>query len=301
VTDSVPPSAPAPDNAPGNLKNRVLRWTAIAVGALLAALLLAITVLYVRGRSMMGQTFEVPTQLASVPTDSASLARGEHLSLILGCAFCHGERLEGKFVADAPPALIVAPNLTRGAGGVGSHYSAMDWDKAVRYGVRPDGSPLLPMMPYDTYSRLNDADMAALASYLASRPAVDNQVQPTKLKPFGYIMFGMAGLPRDGLDRPRPIIAPGATPEYGAYLASLTCAGCHGTQLQGQSGHGITTPGLHGYGSADVSVLARALRTGTAADGRQLSEEMPWEAFRHMNDTEISAVHAYLRTLAGRN
>ncbi|CAN5353771.1 hypothetical protein BH23GEM2_BH23GEM2_16870 [soil metagenome] len=301
MTDPASPFAPTPGGSRRDLKGKILKWTAIALGALLGVILLAAGILYVRGRSIVGQRYDVAAQLTNVPTDSASMAAGEHIAATRGCMFCHGERLEGKVLADAPPGVIAPPNLTRGTGGVGSQYSAVDWDKAVRYGVRPDGSALLPMMPYEIYNRLNDADMAALASYLASRPAVDNEVPPTRLKPFGYIMFGMSGLPRDGLDRPRQIIAPGATPEYGAYLASTTCAACHGQQLQGQKQRGQTAPGLHAYGELDVGALARALRTGRAADGRELNEDMPWQAFQRMNDMEIGALHAYLRTLAQRN
>ena len=301
MTEPAPPPA-LPDERPrSDLKRRILKWTAITLGSLLGVAVLAAGVLYIRGRSVVGRTYEVAAQLTNVPTDSASMAHGEHIALTRGCMFCHGERLEGKLVADVPPLVMAPPNLTRGAGGVGSRYAAVDWDRAVRYGVRPDGRALLPMMPYEIYNRLNDADMAALASYLASRPAVDNQVPPTRLKALGYIMFGMGGLPRDGLDRPRQIITPGATPEYGAYIASTTCVACHGPQLEGVEERGQTVPGLHAYGEIEVGALARALRTGTAVDGRQLSEDMPWQAFRHMTDTEIAAVHAHLQDLARRD
>lgn len=301
MTESAPPPAPPDERPRSDLKRKILKWTAITLGSLLAIVLLAAGVLYVRGRSIVGKTYEVAAQLTNVPTDSASIAQGAHIAVTRGCMFCHGERLEGKLVADVPPLVMAPPNLTRGAGGVGSQYAAVDWDRAVRYGVAPNGRALLPMMPYEFYNRLNDADMAALAAYLASRPAVDNQVPPTRLKPLGYIMFGMGGLPREGLDSPRQIITPGATPEYGAYVASTTCVACHGPQLEGVEERGQIVPGLHAYGELEVDALTRALRTGRAVDGRQLSEDMPWEAFRHMTDTEIAAVHAHLQGLARRD
>lgn len=302
MTDSAPPPTPLEERPPRrDLQRAILKWTAITLGSLLAVVLLAAGVLYLRGRSIVGQSYEVAAQLTNVPTDSASMAHGERIALTRGCMHCHGERLEGKVLADVPPMVIAPQNLTRGAGGVGSQYAAVDWDKAVRYGVAPDGRALLPMMPYEFYNRLNDADMAALAAYLASRPAVDNQVPPTRLKPLGYIMFGMGGLPREGLDRPRQIITPGATPEYGAYIASTTCVACHGPQLEGMEERGQVVPGLHAYGEIEVGALVRALRTGTAVDGRQLSEDMPWQAFQHMTDMEIAAVHTHLQGLARRD
>ncbi|HEX6252251.1 MAG TPA: c-type cytochrome [Gemmatimonadaceae bacterium] len=301
MTESAPPATPLEDRPRTDWKRRILKWTAITLGSLLGVVLLVAGVLYLRGKSTVGKTYDVAAQITNVPTDSASIAHGEHIAVTRGCTECHGERLEGKVLADVPPMVIAPPNLTRGAGGVGSQYSAVDWDKAVRYGVRPDGRALLPMMPYEFYNRLNDADMAALAAWLSSRPAVDNQVQPTRLKPLGYIMFGMGGLPREGLDRPRQIITPGATPEYGAYIASTTCVACHGPQLAGQKERGQLVPGLHAYGEIEVGALTRALRTGRAVDGRQLSDDMPWRAFRHFTDTEIAAIHAHLQGLARRD
>jgi cytochrome c553 len=301
VTDQDSPFAPTPAESRRSLKGKILKWIAITLGALLGVIVLAAGILYVRGRSIVGKRHEVASQLTNVPTDSASIARGEHIARTRGCLDCHGERLEGQLFADVPPFVIAPPNITRGAGGVGSQYSAVDWDRAVRYGVRPDGRGLLPMMPYEYYNRLNDADMAALASYLSSRPAVDNEVPATRAKPLGYIMLGMGGLPREGLDRPRQIIAPGATPEYGAYIASTTCVACHGAQLEGKKQRGETVPGLHAYGEMDSGALTRALRTGRAADGRQLGDNMPWRAFRYMDNTEIAALYAHLRTLASRD
>lgn len=301
MTEPAPPAAPLEESPRTDWKRKILKWTAITLGSLLGIVLLAAGVLYLQGRSVVGKTYEVAAQLTNIPTDSASIAHGEHIARTRGCMHCHGERLEGKVLADVPPMVIAPQNLTRGNGGVGSQYAAVDWDRAVRYGVAPDGRALLPMMPYEFYNRLNDADMAALAAYLASRPAVDNQVPPTKLKPLGYIMFGMGGLPREGLDRPRQIITPGATPEYGAYVASTTCVACHGPQLEGMEERGEVVPGLHAYGELEVGALARALRTGRAADGRELSEGMPWQAFRHLTDTEIAAVHAHLQGLARRD
>lgn len=301
MTDSTPPAAPSEETPRRDWKRKILKWTAITLGSLLGVLLLFAGVLYLRGRSVVGKTYEVAAQITNVPTDSASIAQGEHIAVTRGCMFCHGERLEGKLVADVPPMVMAPQNLTRGAGGVGSQYAAVDWDKAVRYGVRPDGRALLPMMPYEYYNRLNDADMAALAAYLSSRPAVDNQVPPTRLKILGYIMFGMGGLPREGLDRSRQIITPGATPEYGAYIASTTCVACHGSQLEGLKERGQLVPGLHAYGELEVGALTRALRTGKAVDGRQLSDDMPWKAFRRFTDMEIAAVHAHLQGLARRD
>lgn len=47
-----------------------------------------------------------------------------------------------------------------------------------RYGVRPDGVPLLPPMPYEAYAEMFDEDMAAMIAYLQSLELEDNEIPP---------------------------------------------------------------------------------------------------------------------------
>ena len=72
--------------------------------------------------------------------------------------------------------IVYPPNLTPDrATGLGD-WSEREIVNAVRTGVRPDGRVLVPVMPYHSYSRLTDADVGALASYLKSLPPVRHQV-----------------------------------------------------------------------------------------------------------------------------
>src|SRR5690606_27734055 len=118
-------------------------------------------VMYFVGGAKLGRTYEVQTADLTIPTDSASIARGAHLARTNGCTDCHAANLAGQVFVDAPPFRIVASNLTAGAGGVGGRYSAEDFDRAIRHGLRPDGSPLL-IMPSAAFHRLADEDAAAL-------------------------------------------------------------------------------------------------------------------------------------------
>ena len=57
-----------------------------------------------------------------------------------------------------PPATLLAvPNITRGRGGVTADFTLADWDRALRHGVRPDGSGLV-LMPSEDYAALTDHD-----------------------------------------------------------------------------------------------------------------------------------------------
>src|SRR5690606_11676554 len=125
--------------------NKALKWTGIVLGSLLDLVLVAGGVLYVLGGSKLSRTYEVRTADLVIPTDSAALARGAHLARTNGCTDCHAPNFAGQVMADEPPFRVVASNLTRGAGGVGGRYTATDFDRAIRHGLRPDGRPLLIM------------------------------------------------------------------------------------------------------------------------------------------------------------
>lgn len=113
------------------------------------------------------------------------ITRGEYLATIMDCAGCHTtsvflgkadpqRHLGGSEVGFQIPGLSIfyPPNLTpHPDDGIGA-WSEADIVTAVRTGVRPDGRILAPIMPYQHYGRLTDADAAALAAYLRSIPPV---------------------------------------------------------------------------------------------------------------------------------
>lgn len=117
------------------------------------------------------------------------LQRGEYLASIMDCGGCHtpgillgkpdmARKLAGSEVGFQIPGLGIfyPPNLTPDKEtGLGA-WSEQDIVKAVRTGARPDGRMLAPAMPYQSYSKLTDADALALASYLKSLPPVRHQV-----------------------------------------------------------------------------------------------------------------------------
>jgi len=95
---------------------------------------------------------------------------------------------------------------------------------------------------------------------------------------------------------------PGAA-DRGARLATrYGCTDCHGADLTGRLFH--DEPALARITGANLTLavarqsdaeLARAIRTGVAADGRGLFV-MPSAAFSHLTDAETADLLAYLRT-----
>ncbi len=71
--------------------------------------------------------------------DQARQAPGRRVAL--SCDGCHGADFGGAAVVDiAIVGRWVAPNLTSGEGSVTKGFTANDWDRAVRHGVRRNGS-----------------------------------------------------------------------------------------------------------------------------------------------------------------
>src|SRR5215469_1917095 len=130
--------------------------------------------LYLVGTLKLGQKYAVSAPALTIPRDAASIARGHHLAFaITKCLDCHGQGLGGKIFVDVPPFRLVAPNLTRGVGGVGATLTDADFARAIRDGVAPDGHGLY-VMPSADFTHLSDADVADIIAYVKSVPPVDN-------------------------------------------------------------------------------------------------------------------------------
>ena len=272
----------------------------VYVGAFSA---LVLVVMGFRGSSATRAIYEDTFRLLGALPESVDVAEGARLTTINGCRDCHGEDLAGRVFIDAPPFLVVAPNLTTGAGGVAAAYrTAADWDRAIRYRIRPDGRGLLPMMPSENYHYMSDEDLAGIIAYLRSAPPIDNELPETKVRLMGLPIAGAGVLhpakeQRDAPGGPTPARA--ATAGYGSYLASLTCIECHGGDLTGgpTPGGGPKAPALAISGRWSLDAFQKALREGVAPGGRRLAEEMPSSYFAHMTDVEIEALHKHLATL----
>lgn len=133
---------------------------------LLLALLAAGGLTWARGKSasMLARTIEthvvdfpIPfplgsaeiAELAPTPEEAQAVAveraveRGRHLVLArYGRTDCHGADFGGGVKADDPaPGTLLGPNITSGMGGRTADYRPTDWDRIVRHGVKPDGTP----------------------------------------------------------------------------------------------------------------------------------------------------------------
>lgn len=254
-------------------------------------------------------------QFAATPSAHAALvARGAHVVATRGCTDCHGSTFGGAVVADDPLAgRLAGPNLT--AGGRGAALDDRAWELALRHGVRPDGTPLR-IMPSSDYVGMTDEDVAAVAAYVRSLPAVRTQPPALRVGPLLRVLYlaGKADLASAQAMPQRAVhaatLAAAPTPGYGAYVAT-TCTGCHHADLAGgaipgappdwPAARNITPHQTAGIGRWSEADFTRLLTTGVRPDGRVVDTvHMPVRMTRAMTDVERRALWAYLRTVPAR-
>ena len=289
-----------------------LKRLGIGAGSLVALILLAVVGVYGFSSSGLRRTYDVTEATLVIPRDSATLERGKHLAVAIGkCVECHGPDLAGvQLFSDPAFGQLTSSNLTKGKGGIGGTYTDADFVKALRHGVRPDGTPLM-IMPSQAYTHMNDADLAAVIAFVQSMPPVDKVREPKRLGPLArtlYVAKKLPVFPAEFIDHKpfvREVVPPGPTAEYGKYISRIGgCHDCHGENLAGGPVPGAApgdppsrnlTP--TGIGSWKYEDLKRALREGTRPDGTKLSPTMPYAFTAQMTDEEIQATWAYLQTI----
>jgi mono/diheme cytochrome c family protein len=291
---------------------RVLKAIGYLAAGAAALILIAAAAVYGFSEARYRRQYAVAPRTIVVPGDSATLARGEHLvQTFAGCVECHGENLGGRMVIDDPAiGRVYGPNLTRGRGGIGASLTDVDIVRALQHGLGRDGRPL-KVMPSTDYVHLTESDLAAIVAWVKTRPAVDTAPPPIRVGPVGRALFVAGKLPflhAERIDHARPAtmtVAPGATAEYGKYVAAVGCQGCHGPTLAGGPIVGgapdwppaanLTPAGsLKGWTEEGFTVL---LRTGRRPDGSPVNDVMPIRLTKRLTDQEIKALWLYLKSL----
>ena len=289
---------------------KFLKWTGIVLGSLILLLLIAYTFIYFRVQSRFDKKYEVAVPRLTIPTDSASIALGQHIAAIKGCGDCHGKDLGGNVIIDDPGlGLVAGPNLTMGKGGIGTRrgtFTDEDYVRAIRHGLNKDGKTL-KLMPSYEYQPLSKRDLAALIAYVKSRPAVDKEMPAIALKPLAYVLTNFDKIPlavAEKVNHTAPIeevVHPEISAAFGKYLA-VSCTGCHGDNFRG--GDAIIpgspdVPNITGSGSVGKwteEQFIQTLRTGTTPEGKKLDPKfMPWPMAKEFTDTEIKSIYLFLK------
>lgn len=259
-----------------------------------------------------------PDPLAGVDLGALALdrarARGKHLvEARYACIECHGDDFGGGVMVDsAALGRFLGPNLTLGEGGKTAGYTAADWDRIVRHGVRRDGHP--GIMPAEDFQRMTDRELSDIIAYIRSAPPVDSAVPAVSYGPVGTMLVAFGAMPL-AVDKvpdhqaAHAKLPPPAEPDvtFGRHVAGV-CTGCHREGLEGGpilSGDPDwppamnLTPHAEGLAGWTFEQFDAALRTGKRPDGSQLRKPMsqmtPYCA--RMTDTEMRALWAFVQNV----
>ena len=130
-----------------------------------------------------------------------------------------------------PRGTFYGPNISPDpAHGLG-RWRKVDFIRAMREGVRPDGAHYYPSFPYASYTRLSDDDLRALWAYLRRQPPVAQPNRPHDLpwylRPRSLLSTWKALYFTPGAWQPRP--DKDETWNRGAYLVEAVthCGECH--------------------------------------------------------------------------
>jgi len=217
------------------------------------------------------------------------------------------------------PGSIHAANIT--PSGIG------DWTdgevfRAVTTGVRKNGKPIFPVMPYHNYGKIDPEDIEAIIAYLRTLPPIEHKVTESSYDfPMSFIIHT---IPK----KSEPTKRPPSTDRiaYGKYLVrAASCGECHtpfdkgtfdttkylagGRTFSLPSGD-VTSANLTSDKETGIGNLTKedfmgkftAYRDSAYAHRKidfmkDFATIMPWPVYSGMTDNDLSAIYDYLVTL----
>jgi mono/diheme cytochrome c family protein len=258
--------------------------------------------------------------MAETPLErGAYLVRG-----IAACGNCHTTRdsdekpiaameLAGGRMLDVPLAIIVMPNITPDKEtGIGT-WSDEQIALAIREGRRPDGTLIGPAMPIGVYRGMSDTDTRAVVAYIRSVPSISHKLARTVYRMPLPTSYGPSVSNVPDVSRSDHIA-------YGRYLAGPVghCLFCHTPMVQGRSdanrtglgdrefpvpgggtihSRNITPDSQTGIGMWSDQEIKTAITTGVRRDGGLLVPFMAFRWYADINEDDLDAIVAYLRSL----
>lgn len=279
-----------------------------------------------------------PTETRTLAASTAKLQEqveaGRYVAVAGDCVACHtapgGQAFAGGLGIASPIGTIYSSNITPDAGtGIGK-YSLADFDRAVRYGIKPDGSSMYPAMPYPSYARMSDQDVQALYAYFmyGVEPVVSGNratdiAWPLSMRwPLGIWRKSFA--PAAAVKPVDPAKYKDAAVARGAYLVQSLghCGSCHtpreptlqeaaldesqtaylsgGGPIDGWFAVNLRGNDAAGLGRWSAQDIADVLKTGrnphAAVVGAPMGDVV-MHSTQSMSDPDLLAIAAYLKSL----
>jgi mono/diheme cytochrome c family protein len=264
--------------------------------------------------------------LIPVAVDAAEegvIQRGEYLVKAGGCVSCHtaagGQQFAGGRPLATPFGTFYSPNITSDPEtGIG-RWTDAQFLRALREGVRPDGSNYFPVFPYPSFTGITNSDALAIKAYLFSLPSVRHQNRQHDVGfPFSWRLLQIGWkllFFTPGPFQPSPERS--AVYNRGAYLVTALahCGECHtprnmfgaarpsmrfaGTAdgPDGQLVPNITPDPETGIGKWERDDIVELLRTGTTPEQGKVKgamREAIADGLKYLSDSDLTAIADYL-------
>lgn len=310
---------------------KIVRKIALALGVLLVVVVGGGYIFLHAAYPKVGSAPELKVEITP-----ERLARGEYLANhVTGCIDCHSTRDYTRYAAPMVegsqgrggerfteemgfPGTFYAPNIT-------PHHLG-DWTdgelyRAITSGVSKDGRPLFPVMPYPDFGKMDKEDIYSIIAYIRTLEPVKSEVPASE--PSFPMNLIMRTIPADPAHAPRPSRTDKLA--YGRYLVSAAgCTHCHTPMEKGEPLPGMTLAGGAEFalpgGMLRTSNITPDVETGIGSwtedmfvqrfkmfvDSSYVEPKigpndfqtiMPWLFYAGMEEADLRAMYAYLRTV----
>jgi len=229
-----------------------MKWIGAGVGVLVGIPLVAVGAGVTYVMTMLPDAG--PVAEVTLPTDEATLARGEYLfHSVMVCSGCHSGRdllihghplhhdeigVGGNRFGDFD-LVVYSKNITPTALGSWSDGQLVH---ALTTGVNPENYPLFPIMPWGNYAKASVEDVQAVAAYTRTLAPKDSAAAPERSLP-GPLPLLVNTFPT-AADNPAKAPDPSDEVAYGEYLTTIaSCGDCHTPKEQGAPIPGMTLAG----------------------------------------------------------
>jgi mono/diheme cytochrome c family protein len=251
--------------------------------------------IFIRSRAFVGPVLFLGVLLldGAAARSQDFAARGQYIFALAGGCACHTEPKAtlnaGARAFPIPFGTVYSTNITQDKETGLGNWTDQQIIEAITKGIRRDGSRILPVMPYEKYSGMAQADLNALVAYLRTLKPIRKPTPPLKTwAPFARSLGTPIYLQAFGRFSNSPPEAPQSGRKRGRYLVDHVslCGDCHtprnslGVPNQslylagasekigplGQAVANITSDRATGIGDWKREDVAELLKSGTKPD-----------------------------------
>lgn len=308
---------------------KALKYSLIVPGAILIILIVALGYLSLF-KPNVGKASDLKVSITP-----ETVEHGRYLAYhVMMCADCHSMRDFTQF--SGPP----SPGTEFAGGDVFDHAMGIpgkfissnitphgigDWTdgelfRLITTGVKRDGNPIFPVMPYHKYGQMDKNDIEAVIAFLRTLEPVETN-HPKSRADFPVNLL-MRTMPQKAEFSTKP--SPSDRIAYGRYMANAAaCFDCHtnfgrgkyigpegggGREFQFPDGSILRAPNLtpHETGIKHFTKDAFVERFKMYADSGYVLHQvkpgdfqtlMPWYMYGGMKEEDLAAIYDYLQTL----